>query len=603
MSPILILALILGIAFALILGNNLRADVGALGITLALGITGLITPEDVFSGFSRSAVITLICLFILTHALDRTGITQVIGGVLAKLSGGGEVRMIALAMLGGAALSLFMNNIAAAAMLLPATVDAVNRARIAPSKVMMPLAFATSLGGMATLLTTANIIVSNALRDAGYAGFNLLSFAPVGIPISLVGMAFVLLIGRRLLPNTGLAQQLTQAKTKTLNLATSYELQERLNQIRIPASSAFAGRSLAHSGIGATYGLSVLAIVRGGQTLLAPAPTEMIVANDVLIIVGREERVRELAEQGAMLEPCTADGIWTSDAVLLIEVIPAPRSSAVGRTLKQLQFREKFGASVVALWHGGRSVRTDLADLPLQFGDALLVHASRQAQGLLQNDPDFLVLRTEGTSADPAISSIRKNKAWLTGCIFLVTLVLGAIEIIPIAQVMMLGALAMVLTKCLTMDEAYRAIEWRAIFVVAGMLPVSMAMIKTGAANLIGQSLVNGLAGFGPLALAAGLLAATVLLTQVMSGQVTGVVLAPIAISAAQLMGADPRGMAMIVALGCSLTFLTITAHPVNVFVMGAGSYKPSDYPRVGIGLTVLLFVVILLITPVVFPF
>jgi di/tricarboxylate transporter len=595
--PIPVLALILGIAFALILTNRLRADVGALCIALALGITGLITPQEVFSGFSHSAVITLISLFILTNALDHTGVTQLIGSALAKLSGGGELRMIGFVMLGGAALSLFMNNIAAAAMLLPATVDAVSRAKIAPSKVMLPLAYATALGGMATLLTTANIIVSNALRDAGYAGFGLLDFAPIGIPITLIGMAYMLLIGRRLLPNTSLVQQLTNANLQPTNLVTAYELQARLNQVRVPAASAFAGITLAQSGIGTTYGLSVLALLRDGRSMLAPQPNEMIRANDVLILIGREERVRELRAQGVVVEPYSLETDWTSDDVMLIEVIPAPRSQAVGQSLKQLQFREKFSANVLALWHSGRSVRTDLADLPLQFGDALLVHASRQALAALQSDPDFLVLRTEG--APP----IHKDKAKLALLILLVTLVLGAIEIIPIAQVMMLGALAMVLTKCLTMDEAYRAIEWRALFVVAGMLPVSIAMTKTGAAALIGQGLVNGLAGFGPLVLAAGLLAATVLLTQVMSGQVTGVVLAPIAISAAKLIGADPRAMAMVVALGCSLTFLIVTAHPVNVFVMGAGGYTPADYPRVGVGLTILLFAVILFITPLVFPF
>jgi di/tricarboxylate transporter len=593
MPPTLTLLLILIIGFALMLTNRVRADVAALGIALALGLTGLITPQEVFSGFSRSAVITLIGLFILTHALDRTGITQLIGAALARLSGGGEVRMMLFVMLGGATLSLFMNNIAAAAMLLPATVDAVNRlstqTKIAPSKVMMPLAFATSLGGMATLLTTANIIVGNALRDAGLRGFGLLEFAPIGIPICLVGMAYMLLIGRRLLPNTSLAQQLVSSRSDQ-DLATSYELSERLNQVRVPAFSEFVGRTLAQSGIGARYGLSVLALVRGDKPILAPKPSEKMCANDLLIIVGREERVRELNAHGLVVEPYSLERDWTSSEVMLIEVIPAPRSRAVGQTLKQLQFREKFGASVLALWHGGRSVRTDVADLPLAFGDAMLVHASQQALSLLQNDPDFLVLRAQG--APP----INTRKAKLAVLILAATLVVGAIEIIPIAQAMMLGALAMVLTQCLTMDEAYRAIEWRAVFVVAGMLPVSIAMTRTGAADAIGQGLVNTLAGFGPMALAAGLLAVTMLLTQVMGGQVTGVVLAPIAISAAQLTGANPRTLAMIVALGCSLTFLTITAHPVNVFVMGAGGYKPSDYPRVGLGLTAVVFTVILLL-------
>lgn len=215
----LILALIVFIAFALMLTNKVRADVAALGVALALGIAGVIAPADVFSGFSRGAVITLIGLFIMTQGLNRTGVTQTMGRGLSRLSGGGEIRLIAIAMLSGAGLSLLMNNIAAAAMLLPATIEAARRARVSPSRVMMPLAFATELGGMATYFTTANIIVSSALVDHGLRGYGIFDFAPIGIPVTLVGIAYMLLIGRKLLPNTTLAQKclgMAQATQKIL---------------------------------------------------------------------------------------------------------------------------------------------------------------------------------------------------------------------------------------------------------------------------------------------------------------------------------------------------------------------------------------------------
>ncbi|HQV70923.1 MAG TPA: SLC13 family permease [Thermoflexales bacterium] len=595
----LILALIVTIAFALMLTNKVRADVAALGVALALGIAGVIAPADVFSGFSRGAVITLIGLFIMTQGLNRTGVTQTMGRGLSRLSGGGEIRLIAIAMLSGAGLSLLMNNIAAAAMLLPATIEAARRARVSPSRVMMPLAFATELGGMATYFTTANIIVSSALVDRGLRGYGIFDFAPIGIPVTLAGIAYMLLIGRKLLPNTTLAQKMSgDGAGDAKNLAASFELQERLNEALVPPSSALVGKTLEQSGIGEKLGMSVLAILRGAKSILAPSGQQEIRANDRLVVIGRAERAAQLAQLGAeLITPQTGDDDLVSDEVSLVEVVLAPRSRSVGQTLKQLHFRQRYGANVIALWHGGRSFRTDQADLPLQFGDSMLVHANQESITLLQSDPDYLVLRVN--RAEP----LRKGRNGLALGIVAAAIFVSAIGLLPTPEAMMLGALAMVVTGCLSMDEAYRAVEWRAIFLIAGMIPLSIAMQQTGAANAIGNALVMGLSRFGPLAVAAGLLMVATLLTQVMSGQVAAVVMAPIAISAAQIIGADPRSMSMYVALGCSISFLLLTAHPVNVFVMGAGGYKPSDYPRVGALLTVIVIVVVLLVTPLVMGF
>ena len=602
-----LLAVILLLAFALMLTNRVRPDVVALCVALALGLTGVIDLGDVFSGFSRSAVITILGIFILTQGLYRTGVTQVIGKLLSRLSDGRskspertgrEGRMVLFVMLAGATLSLVMNNIAAAAMLLPATVDAVRRSRIAPSKVMMPLAFATALGGMATLFTTANIVVSAALRDQGVPGYGVLDFAPVGLPLVVVGVLFMLLIGRRLLPRIDPAQQLLDNGPPRDKLSETYQLRERLNEVRVPPESALAGKTIALSGIGERLGLNVLAIRRERHNLLAPRATEQIHPNDVLIVVGRSERVKQLEDAGCLVTTAVhTEDEFVSGDVSLVEVVPAPRSRAVSQTLRQLHFREKFGASVVALWHGGRSVRTDQAGLPLQYGDSMLVYGPNRAITLLQADPDYLVLRP----ADVNLERQPHPRALVALLIMIAALAIAASGILPVAVAVVLGAVAMVLTGCLSMDDAYRAVEWRAVFLIAGMLPVSIAMVKTGAANLLGQGLVTMLAGYGPLAVGAGLLLLTMLFSQVMSGQVTAVVLAPIAISAAGMVGSDPRAMAMFVALGSSLVFITPTAHPVNVFVMGPGGYSASDYPRVGVPLTLLLIVVILIVVPLFF--
>jgi di/tricarboxylate transporter len=594
-----ILAAIMAAAFVLMLSNRVRPDVVAVGMALALGLSGVIRLDDVFAGFSRPAVITIIAIFVIAQGVQRTGVTRSIGRAITRLSGGeraGEARMTLVVMLCGAVLSLFMNNIAAAAIALPATVDALKRRRVAPSKVLMPLAFATALGGMATYLTTGNIVVSEALIGNGLPGYGLLDFVMIGGPVALIGMLFLLTIGRKLLPARSAFAELG-ASTE---LQDTYALGERVNYARVPPTSPLAGLALARSGIGSEFGLSLMALQRGAQTLLAPAPSEVLQAGDVLVLIGREERAGEFARSTAlalMTPPPNANNAWVSDDVPLVEVMLAPRSRAAGQTLAELHFRERYGANVLAVWHGARSVRTDLARIQLQHGDALLVQATRAALALLQSDSDFLVLRAPEHEAQP-----RRGRAVVAALLLLATLTVSAVGWLPIAHAMMIGALAMVLTGCLSMDEAYRAVDWRAVFLVAGMLPVSIAMIRTGAADALAARLIALLAPFGAYAVGGGLLLLTVALTQFMSGQVTGVVLAPVAISAALALGADPRAMAMMVALGTSLTFITPTAHPVNVFVMGAGGYHAGDYPRIGVPLTIVLMAAVLLMAPLVWP-
>jgi di/tricarboxylate transporter len=595
-SPVVILIIVLGVAFALMLSNRARPDVVALSVALVLGVTGVIRADDVFVGLSSSAVITIIGVFMLAQGLQRTGVTRRFGRMLTRINRGGERGMIALVMASSAFLSLFMNNIAAAAVLLPGVVDAVKRLRLTPSKIMLPLAVGTEVGGMATLLTTGNIVVSGALMAAGLPGYGLLDFWQVGVPVTLVAIVFMLTVGRSLLPRRDPANmQLNNGGTGDA-LTQSYELMQRLNRVRVPETSSLVNVPIAESGIGKEFGLSVMAVLRNGKSLLAPSPQHVIRAGDTLLLIGRRERAEQLIQRGAIVEtvPDYA-GELTSDDISLVEVMVAPRSRVVGQTLKQVRFREKFGANVLALWHGGRSVRTDLATLPLQLGDSMLVHGSREAISLIQSDSDFLVLRGQADDAP-----IRAGRAVLALVITALALLAAAANLLPIAVAVMLGALMMIVTQCMTMEEAYRSIEWRAVFLIAGMLPVSQAMINTGLADAIGRVMVNGLAQAGPVAVGAGLLVVTMALTQVMSGQVTAVVLAPIAIAAAQAINSDPRAMAMFVAMGSSLTFITPTAHPVNVFVMGAGGYTAGDYPRVGLPLTLILAILVIVLVALV---
>jgi len=582
--PMLLLLAILAVALVLIATERVRADLVALLVAIMLGVSGLVTPQDTFSGLSRSAVITLIAIYILTHALVRTGVTKTIGLYMFRLSGSSLRRMTIVSMLGAALLSLVMNNIAAAAVILPAVMEMSRRARHSPSKLLMGVAFGTLLGGMATLLTTSNIIVSSALRDQNLEPFHLLDFAPVGVPIVIVGILYMVFIGQRLLPaGNPIVKSLPEYDDG--QLAELYALPERLHEGRVLSGSPLIGMTLTQSGIGADLGVAVLSIARNGHDTPAPARDELLRLNDVLLIIGRPERVAQLRERGIEVRTeVHRHARLSSDRIGIVEVMVPPRSSIIGRSLKDIRFREKYGLTAVALWREARSMRTDVGTLPLQVGDALLMQGPRERIKLLHADTDFLLLHLDTSEVQ------RTDKAKIAALIMLATLGVAAFNLLPTAEAMMGGALLMVLTGCLGMDDAYRAIEWRSVFLVAGMLPLGLAMTHTGTAALLAGGLAGLLAGFGGTVLAMGLFLLTMVLVQFMSGQVASVVLAPIALSAAASTGADPRAMAMVVALACSMAFLSP--------VMAPGGYTFKDFLKVGLPLTILLFITIFLFLP-----
>ncbi len=595
--PALITLIILAAAVLLLLFNVTRPDLIALLVLISLGLTSVITPGDVFSGFSRSAVITIIALFIMTNALYRTGVTRWMGERLLQLGGRQPWRLTLTVMLAGAVLSYFMNTIAAGAVLLPAIIGIARAADIRPSKLLIPLSFGALLGGMATLLTTSSILVNAALSDAHYQPFQLLDYLPVGGAMAAAGILFMVVVGRRWLPSRSPLDRYGWDARYQAALSDLYSLQERLYEAQIERASPLIGQSIATSRIGEKLGLSILAIERGRQTILAPKSDEVLRLKDVLIIVGRSERVEQLIELGVSIEAeSDREDDFSSDSVGMAEVIIAPRSRVVGQTLKQINFRQKFGLTVIALWRGSRSYRTDVGDLSLQFGDALLMHGPRSKIRLLQAEPDFIVLHPESTEAQ------RPAKARLSAAIMLGTLLVMALGWLPIAEATFTGAVLMIVTKCLTMDEAYQAIEWRAVFLIAGMLPLGLALTKTGAAEWMGQILIQTFGSWGPLVLLSVFYLAALLLTQFISGQAAAVIVAPIALSAAVQIHSSPYAFAMAAALACSTAFMTPIAHPVNLLVMGPGGYTLRDFFRVGLPLTVVVFVVLLLVLPRVWP-
>jgi di/tricarboxylate transporter len=583
LSAIVVLLLV-GAASVLFITEWLRADLVALLLLVVLGATGILSPQETLSGFSRSAVITILAIFILTAGLTRTGASRALGVRLLRWAGQSESTLLVVLMSVAAFLSLFMNNIAAASVLLPVAVGVSRARQISPSKLMMPLSFATLLGGMATLLTTSNILVSAALRDANYPDLGLLDFAPIGVPALVVGIVYMLVVGRRLLPRRAPADWERMLTASRASLTDVYGIHERWVQARVAVGSPLEGRTLSDAGFGRELGVNVIAVVHGGKARLAPPPSERLRVGSDVYLQAREEQIDALRMRGLDILPTLpAMDSLTSDAIGLFEIVVPPRSQAGGKTLREIHFREKFGLSVLAIWTEGRPRRVGLGDMNLQPGQTLLVLGPRAQARLLQGERDFLVLM------DTAEEGLRTHRLPHALAIMAISIALAGTGVLPTAEAMLAGALAMVLVGALTMDEAYQSVEWKSIFLIAGMLPVGLALNNTGASTVVGQWIVQALGAYGSPAVLSGLLVLTIVLTQFMGGQATAVILAPIAIHAALSLNANPRPFALAVAYGCSLAFLTPLAHPANILVMGPGGYKFADYFRVGILLTVLL--------------
>lgn len=769
---------ILGLAVLLFVTEKIRVDLVALLVLVSLAVTGLVTPAEALSGFSNPAVVTVWAVLILSAGLARTGLAGLVGGPLLRLAGASETRLIALIMLTAGVLSGFMNDIAVAALLLPVVVDMAHRTGRSASKLLMPLAFASLLGGLNTLIgTPPNILVSEALRGYGLPPFHMFDYTPTGIVVMVAGIAYMALVGHRLLPDRdiqavaaepegalgerfGLREQLFIARLppgsalagkaladsrlgavlglnvvgifrgrvlklapdpqtllqagdqlllegrmeqvatlggseplmveeENLNierLASSetgfaevglspgshlpgqtleeigfrrrygvnvlairragvvlraeldreklqqadvllvqgrhgqlaalqqdpdllvsrpnsirvYHLEDRLMAVRVPQDSLLAGSTLVESRLGEVFGLGVLGIVRDGITHLVPDPQEKLLGGDTLLVNGQREDLaalqafRSLEFEG---EPSFDLRNLESEKVGLVEAVLSPRSTLAGMTLGQIQFREKYGLSVLAIWREGQIYRTDLRDMVLRFGDDLLLYGSRDRLQLLGREPDFLVL-TERAQEPP-----RRAKAPVALAIMAAVLVPVILGWLPIAISALLGVVLMVLTGCLTMGEAYRAIEWKAIFLIAGMLPLGIAMERTGTALLLANGVVGLAGGLGPLAVMTGLFLLTALASQVMPNTAVAVLLAPIAFNTAGDLGVSPYPLMMTVAVSASAAFLSPVACSTNVLVMGPGGYRFADYTRAGLPLTFVVLCVVLLVVPIFWPF
>ncbi len=601
-TNLLVTFTILIAALILFLTDKLPADLVALLVLVALGLTGVLTPQEAFSGFSRSAVITIMAIFILAESLQRTGVTEQVGNVLLKVGGESELRLVIVVMIAGAFLSLFMNNIAAAAVLLPAATGAAKKVGVNTSRVLMPLAFGTILGGMATLLTTSNIVINSLLHDNNIEGFSLYDFAPVGIPMVIAGVLYVAIFGRKFLPGESILERTIAPNKEEVNdLVATYNLGENLFRARVPENSSLIDKPLLESNLREKFGVSVVAIERRNKKFFALSPDTEIKRGDTLVLEGDEENFRRRDVKPYMeFLPASewSESDLESRAVEVVEAMLAPRSRLIGETLRESHFREKYGMTVLAIWRGDEEIITDLSEVPLAFGDALLLQGPREKIAVLSDDEDLILLMSK---EETAITVPNKGQAALL--IFVGTLTLAVLLPDLTGAIMLGGALAMMLTGILTTDQAYSSIEWRSVFLVAGMLPMGIALAKTNAAGLIAGQIVGIFGNLGVYGLLAALFIVTTLMVQAVNGAVVAAVIGPVAIRVAQQADLNPRAMAMGVALATSMAFITPLGHPVNVLVMSPGGYNFRDFMKLGLPLAVILFIVVMIFLPLFWQF
>ncbi len=603
------IALIAIVAVPIVLNllNRLRVDTAALIIAVGLGVAQVLGlsmlgpaghPEyakNAIGGFAQPAVLILLALFGITHSLDKTGVARWIASRILKVGGHSERRLITLFTATAAGLSLFMNNLAAGALLLPSAMDAARRTGIKPSKLLIPVAYGTLLGGSATYFTTANIIVSGLLPvvNPNLKPLGIFDFTPTGGVMAVVGIAFIALVAPRLLPNRDSSSGVMPRPTGT-DLENAYQLDERLWEARVQPISPLIGQTLAQAGIGEQLGVAVVAVWHGRQAILAPTGNLVIHGDDILLLAGREERVDQLTGRGLAIGREAGNGSISARGVSMVEVIPAPHSHLEGKSLKELEFRKQYGLTAVALWRDGRSYRTDVADFKTRLGDSFLMVGPADRLKKLKGSTDFIVL--EPDTSDQPIDS----RQVLIAVGVTVGAVIASVLGVSTFLAMLIAALILVLTNVISMDELYHSVEWQAIFLIACMYAVSGAMTYTGLADLVGKQINDFVTT--PLGLVAASYWLTALLTQVIGGQVVALATGPIAISAAYAMHPNsqlPQAVAVVTAIACAASFLTPIAHPVNLLMIGPANYKFSDFFRVGVGLTVVCFVALMVALPI----
>ncbi len=582
---------LLAATFTLMVWEKLSLDIVAMLAFSALLVTGILTPAEAFRVFSNEAAITVACMFVLSEALERTGVIETIAHRLNRSVGQSDWTVLLVMLPIVAVLSAFINNTPVVIVFMPIMISLAAARGLKPSRLLIPLSFASILGGLCTLIgTSTNILVSATAQQLGQPPLGMFELGRAGWLLAAAGLVYLLTIGRKLLPDRDTLASLLQTTVS----------KQYLTEVLVAAASPLVGKTLAKTPLANQPKARVLEILRAGEPVYTPLNEIVLEPGDRLRLTTPLASVLELNQlKGVDLLPKSALGVELVGAqkAVVAECVIGPRSSLTGRSIRDVNFRGRYGVLVLAVHRQGVNLREDFADVKLHYGDTLLVEGPESAMNRLRGHRDFLLLLDV-----PHTAKRRRKQAIAVGAIGLVV-GLATMNVLPIGALAVMAAVAVVATGCLDVDEAYAAVDWKIIFLIFGMLALGMALEKTQGAELVAHTLIRGLGAWGPLVVLSAVVLLTSTLTNFLSNNAVAVLLTPVAVQAATAMQVNPRPFLIAVALGASACFATPIGYQTNMLVYGAGGYKFRDFIKVGLPLNLLFCLLAAYLIPRFWPF
>ncbi|TLU75170.1 SLC13 family permease [Mannheimia varigena] len=574
------------IAVFLFATEKIRMDAVAILVLSSLVLLGQIDTKSALSGFSNSATVTVTAMFVLAAGLQNSGALDSIGGLLAKV----KTPWLFIFVLCGvnAVISPFVNNTAVVAVLIPIVIAAAQNINLAPSKALIPLSFSSQMAGVCTLIgTSTNLLVNAIAQQQGHPGFGMFEFAPLGIIFLLVGVAYLLITSRFLLPES------------RLQLEDGEGFGKYVSELKVNKDSVLIGKTVSDSGLMDEFNLFTIAVLRDGERLSTPSH-QVLQKHDILLLRGESENLASAREKYGLHHVVYGRRDLDEesfDDLVLTEVMISPTSRWVGGTIPILQQRWNKNATVLGMQRRSRVIRERLRGIRFKMGDILLVTLPREDMVSLRKNKDFIVLSSE------LVKTERSWRAKFALVVMAAVVATAALDIVPISISSLVGAVAMCIAGCLTADEAYQSIDWKIILVLAGLLPLGEAMANSGAAQFIVDNTLGKVGAFGPLVVLAVLYLLTSTLTEFMSNAGTAVLLTPIAISTAKILGVDASPFIIAVMFAAATSFMTPVGYQTNTMVYGAGGYKFTDFIKIGLPLNLIYWVLAVLLIPIFFPF
>ncbi|MGJ3251436.1 MAG: SLC13 family permease [Elainellaceae cyanobacterium] len=585
-NPIFLTLAIIVLALASFIAEWLPVDLTALAVAILLMVLGLVTPEEGISGFGNSATITVMAMFILSAGISRTGIIQQVRDLLMRW--GGKLlpqQIFVLGMIVGP-ITAFINNTAVVAVFLPIVEDWCKKQGISPSKMLIPLSYSTIMGGMLTVIgTSTNVLASGLSKQLGYGEFGLFQFTGLGVVIFVLGMTYLALVAPRLLP--------ARRASSDDFISGDYALKEYVSEVVITPGSSLVGQTLRSTGIQRKFDVDILEIIRNGSHFAQPLADKPLMAGDILLVRGGKDDLLNIREEkGLEILPDVQFGQESIESELssgeesIAEVLILSNSRLSGSTLKEIRFRQRYNATVLAIRRGQELIRDRLGKVPLRFGDLLLVQGPRESFVGLQTTRELLVLEQRD------VETLRQDKAGIAIAIILGAIALAAFNIMPIMVSALAGVVLMVITGCLKPGELYGAVRWDIIFLLAGLIPLGIAMDKSGTTKWLADQLLalgGNLSGYWILTF---FFIATSLLTEIISNNASVVLMIPVAVEVAKTLGLNPLAFMFAVTFAASNSYMTPIGYQTNTMVYGAGGYKFLDFVRVGAPLNLMMAIV-----------